>query len=339
LRRTTAVGPVASQWLSPSYFNGSVNLSTTAASITAQFRYDFRGRRIARSPGATTPWTYTISDSAGKPLSEMQLVSGTWQKIRDYVWLDGRPIAQVEYPGPSGSTQGYPYYYHLDHIGLPRVLTNSSKQTIWSAQERPYGDVIEKTAKDPLSGKTVVTNLRLPGQYDERLLGSLGLQGPYYNWNRWYLPGVGRYLEPDPIAMVGGMNGPYGPDWYNYANGNPLSYSDPFGLDAAVCTRPFDVKYPPPYAKHCFVEFNDDPGDTVSFDPNGVHPDPAPTKPGTQCKPSPGPQDDDCVKKEMKKCKNYNFFGFNCCDCVAQALKACHVAAPGSWPNWPFNPK
>jgi hypothetical protein len=26
----------------------------------------------------------------------------------------------------------------------------------------------------------VVTNLRLPGQYDERLLASVGLQGPYY---------------------------------------------------------------------------------------------------------------------------------------------------------------
>jgi hypothetical protein len=39
-------------------------------------------------------------------------------------------------------------------------------------------------------GRTVVTNLRLPGQHDERLLGSIGLKGPYYNWNRWYLPSV-----------------------------------------------------------------------------------------------------------------------------------------------------
>ena len=46
-----------------------------------------------------------------------------------------------------------------------------------------------------------VTNLRLPGQYDERLLSSLGLQGPYYNWNRWYLPGVGRYLELEPLNL------------------------------------------------------------------------------------------------------------------------------------------
>jgi RHS repeat-associated protein len=75
-----------------------------------------------------------------------------------------------------------------------------------------------------------VTNLRLPGQYDERLLGSVGLQGPYYNWNRWYLPGVGRYLELDPMALTGRFNAPFRPDWYNYANANPIRFVDPTGL-------------------------------------------------------------------------------------------------------------
>jgi hypothetical protein len=57
------------------------------------------------------------------------------------------------------------------------------------------------------SGRQKVTNLRLPGQYDERLFaaaGISGLQGPYYNWNRWYLPSVGRYLELDPAASIRG---------------------------------------------------------------------------------------------------------------------------------------
>jgi hypothetical protein len=37
------------------------------------------------------------------------------------------------------------------------------------------------------SPESVVTNLRLPGQYDERLFAAAGidLKGPYYNWNRW----------------------------------------------------------------------------------------------------------------------------------------------------------
>lgn len=68
-----------------------------------------------------------------------------------------------------------------------------------------------------------MTNLRLPGQYDERLLGSLGLQGPYYSWNRWYLPGAERYLGPDPLATKGDINGFGAPNRYNYVLGNLLA--------------------------------------------------------------------------------------------------------------------
>jgi RHS repeat-associated protein len=85
--------------------------------------------------------------------------------------------------------------------------------------------------------RPIVTNLRLPGQYDERLLASVGLQGPYYNWNRWYLPSLGRYMELDPIAAGGGFNGFYGPNWYGYAEGNPLRWTDPEGLDVSMCCR------------------------------------------------------------------------------------------------------
>jgi RHS repeat-associated protein len=85
------------------------------------------------------------------------------------------------------------------------------------------------------SGRQKVTNLRLPGQYDERLLGSIGLQGPYYNWNRWYLPGAGRYLELDPLRLqsVGGHILSTENEWYSYAQGNPLRFTDFMGLCAS----------------------------------------------------------------------------------------------------------
>ncbi len=118
-------------------------------------------------------------------------------------------------------------------------MTNSSGQLVWNTYPKPFGDISEKTSVDPISGRTVVTNLRLPGQYDERLLGSVGLQGPYYNWNRWYLPGVGRYLELDPVALDGLSNGEYVPEWYTYAGGNPLRYFDSTGLDRYLpCQNP-----------------------------------------------------------------------------------------------------
>jgi RHS repeat-associated protein len=209
--------------------------------------------------------------------------------------------------------------------------TLPSTETHW-ASTYSYGELA--------ADRQEVTNLRLPGQYDERLLGGLGLQGPYYNMNRWYLPSVGRYLELDPIALRGGMNGPHGPDWYNYAEGNPLTKTDPFGLDAEMCRRDMYGPLIVLPGQHCFVRFNGDNKDTSSFDPDGVHPDPAPPWwPGRQCQPTNGPQDDDCVKKAMKKCKNYDFFGFNCCHCVEQAFKECGISIPpGDWPNWPINP-
>jgi RHS repeat-associated protein len=208
-------------------------VDSDVAQVRARFKYDGRNRRIARWTAAENRWTYVVGDASGNPLSELALVAGAWVRVRDYVWLDGRPLAQVEYPGPSGSSEGYVYYFHTDHLGLPRALTNQAGQEVWRAALRPYGDLDETTTADPLSGRTVVTNLRLPGQYDERLFAAAGLsgmQGPYYNWNRWYLPSLGRYLELDPIALRGKFNSPYRPDWYNYVDGNPLRYVDPFGL-------------------------------------------------------------------------------------------------------------
>ena len=92
------------------------------------------------------------------------------------------------------------------------------------------------TCDEIVVGRQKVTNLRLPGQYDERLFSQAGLnlQGPYYNRARWYLPGVGRYLEPDPLALAGAFNGYYGPDWYGYALANPLRFRDPSGLEVIV---------------------------------------------------------------------------------------------------------
>jgi len=209
----------------------------------ARFQYDSRNRRVARFTAATGEWTHFVHDPSGSLLSEMKRTgdpSSPWAKVRDYVWLDGRPLAQVEY----GSGVAHRYYFHLDAIGLPRALTSQAGMTVWSATPaRPYGDLVETTAFDPVAGKTVVTNLRLPGQYDERLLGGVGLQGPYYNWNRWYLPSVGRYLELDPVALKGGLNGGFAADWYGYAASNPLTYTDPNGESAtlawgAVCGPP-----------------------------------------------------------------------------------------------------
>lgn len=230
LGRLVAVGPSSM----PSFVTPDAVFCTSdwqLASVTARFKYDHRNRRVASWRSATNEWVYTVFDQAGQPLAELAKTTNPaapWRTVREYVWLDGKPVAQIERDA-AGSPRVYAV--HTDAIGMPRALTSPTGATVWTASvARPYGDVGETTTPDPETGRTVVTNLRLPGQYDERLLASLGFRGPYYNWNRWYMATVGRYLEMDPIVKAGGFSTAYGPAWYAYAGGNPLFYIDPWGL-------------------------------------------------------------------------------------------------------------
>jgi len=61
--------------------------------------------------------------------------------------------------------------------------------------------------------------LWFPGQYYDPEIDL------FENWNRYYAPYVGRYLQPDPDP-------PYG-----YARNNPLAFIDPTGLCTVVCHR------------------------------------------------------------------------------------------------------
>ena len=49
--------------------------------------------------------------------------------------------------------------------------------------------------------------------------------GMVYLRNRWYDPQSGRFLTQDPIGLAGGVN------LYAYAGNDPISFSDPFGLN------------------------------------------------------------------------------------------------------------
>jgi RHS repeat-associated protein len=48
--------------------------------------------------------------------------------------------------------------------------------------------------------------------------------GLEYMRNRVYDPKSGRFTQEDPIGLAGGLN------LYGFANGDPLTFSDPFGL-------------------------------------------------------------------------------------------------------------
>ena len=83
---------------------------------------------------------------------------------------------------------------------------------VWKADYRPFGEA----SVNPNS--EVVNNIRLPGQYHDEETGL------HYNWHRYYDSMTGRYITPDPIGLLGGIN------IYLYALNDPVNYLDSLGL-------------------------------------------------------------------------------------------------------------
>jgi RHS repeat-associated protein len=113
------------------------------------------------------------------------------------------------------------FYVHADHLNTPRVVTRpADNKRVWEWKSLPFGEALPNESPEGLPAFGY--QLRFPGQEWE---GELGLS---QNWFRSYDAASGRYVQSDPIGLKGGLN------TYLYANANPLSYTDPLGLNPGV---------------------------------------------------------------------------------------------------------
>ena len=171
-----------------------------------RYDYDAFGRRIRK----------TVTDGADEQVTEF-----LWQAnnliaesrsdgvYRSFIYEPGsfKPLVQLEGEGEQAEV----YHYQLDHLGTPLALTHHDGHTAWQVRYRAYGNVWKQELAE------VETPLRFQGQYyDEET-------GLHYNRHRYYQPGTGRFITPDPVGLLGGLN------CYRYGL-NPLRWVDPLGL-------------------------------------------------------------------------------------------------------------
>ena len=173
----------------------------TAATET--YTYDGFGKRVLI--GVPSAGTQDIVDPAsGRLLVENNAGA---QPQRTYVYLNGIPIALVS--GFSSIN-----YVLSDQLGQPQKLVDGFSTLVWDRVSDAFGATASQA-----KGASTAISLRFPGQeFDANT-------GLHYNDQRDYDPTLGRYIQPDPIGLAGGINP------YRYAANNPVGASDPSGRD------------------------------------------------------------------------------------------------------------
>ena len=187
-----------------SYNNANRPASVTGSPLAATFVYDWEGQRFSKTDNGETPSIYSYAQG-GTLIAEND--GGT---TTDYIYADGRPIAILQPNATIAADQVN--YVTADRLGTPQVVSNSGGTPVWSTTYQPFGST-------GLINASISQNLRFPGQYADVETGFS------YNLNRDYMPNLGRFLESDPVGLLGGLN------TYTYARANPVRFKDRLGLD------------------------------------------------------------------------------------------------------------
>ena len=171
----------------------------TPGRFLGDYVYNAKGQRVKKAVNEqTTIYNY---DRNGLLMMES---TGSGTITAEYVYLNGQPLAKIE--------SNNVYYYHIDHLGTPMMMTDSSGNTVWQGEFKPFGEPVSVNG-------SITNNLRFPGQYyDEET-------GLHQNWHRDYTAEVGRYVETDPVGIIRGEN-----HLYVYVQNNPINFFDPWGL-------------------------------------------------------------------------------------------------------------
>jgi RHS repeat-associated protein len=186
----------------------------------ATYVYDALGRRLAKVVGAET--TYFIYDHRHQVVEER---SGSDQLLAHYTYgaaLD-EPITYER--------DGLTYYYHRDALGSVTEVSDAAGALVERYEYQVYGQV---TIYDPGGVELPASAIGNPYLFTSQRLDPES--GNYYFRARYYAPGLGRFLQMDPLGFSDGVN------LYQYAHNQPTLLTDPTGLFAVKAGYSFKAR-------------------------------------------------------------------------------------------------
>ena len=174
--------------------------SIIKGSITTTFVYDGDGGRVKKSDGMKTTVyigkLYVCEDGS----------------CAKNIFAGGKRLALVQVP--PGGGPGTTSYFHADHLGSTRVLTDDNGQVEESNIYLPFGQTYLHTGTSDVAYKYT----------SQELDPTTGL---YFYQARYYDAALGRFISPDTI--VPSPLNPQSLNRYTYVLNNPLKYTDPTG--------------------------------------------------------------------------------------------------------------
>lgn len=121
------------------------------------------------------------------------------------------------------------FYYKIDGLGNVRFLLNSSGTMIEQYTYDAFGTPTIKNGSGTVISASVVSN-----RFMFKAREYLATFGIYDNRKRMYHPGIGKFMQVDPIGFSGDPL-----NLFRFCNHNPMSRNDPMGEDDFYFTDPY----------------------------------------------------------------------------------------------------
>lgn len=194
-------------------YNYNNRLVSVDNGTTATYKYDALNRRIQKvviSTGSTTNYYYS-GDQAIEERNANNTVMATY--------IFGISVDDVLQMKRGSNT----YYYHKNHLGSVVALTDNNGNLVERYEYDPYGkpsffDANNNALEQSVAGNAILFTGR---DYDAET-------GMYYYRARTMHPGLGRFLQQDPLLYVDGFN------YYLYVGNNPINMIDPSGKNLLI---------------------------------------------------------------------------------------------------------
>jgi len=184
--------------------------------------YDGEGQRVRKLLGENLRFVY---DMHGKQIAEFDGSTGNLKK--EYIY--GSSLITIE---PTAVNSNGTQYLTSDHLGSPRVVTNSSAGVVSRHDYLPFGEELGATIGGRTTGMgySVADGLRQKFTQKERD-NETGLD---YFGARYYASTQGRFTSSDAFWKDSQVGEPQSWNKYSYVRNNPLRYVDPQGEKADV---------------------------------------------------------------------------------------------------------